>query len=206
MADWDNRYSRFVALAKVLLPLAALGLLSTLFLFARQPAGDPTIPFADLEGIAREQRLSEPYFAGVADDGTELSLRAQNARPDAEDPRLFQITAPELQAVSPEGARLTVRAGDGTMDTRERVARLGGLVRVETSNGYSMETTALTANLDTGRIASDSALEIIAPFGRLSAGRMVIEAPRGEETAKMIFKDGVRLLYEPPSEECDPCE
>ena len=35
MTMYDNSYSRFVALTKVILPIIALGILSTLFLFSR---------------------------------------------------------------------------------------------------------------------------------------------------------------------------
>ena len=42
-----DRYSRMVAIFKVLLPLAALAILSTLFLLSRTIDPTTTIPFAD---------------------------------------------------------------------------------------------------------------------------------------------------------------
>ena len=56
MAAAGIAYSRFVALAKVVLPLAALRLFATLFLIARQIDPDAAIPFAevDVEQFARD--------------------------------------------------------------------------------------------------------------------------------------------------------
>ena len=52
-----NTYSTVVSWAKIILPLVALGLLSTLFLFSRTPDPNRAIPFAavDVEELAREQ-------------------------------------------------------------------------------------------------------------------------------------------------------
>ena len=202
MARLDNRYSRFVATAKVVLPLIALAILATLFLFARGGGEDATIPYAEIETLAREQRLSEPFFSGVAEDGTRLTLSAQSARPDAEDPRLFQINALRLDVLSTAGTEIMVAAGDGTVDTREQVARLAGLVRLETSDGYQMETTGLTADFTSGRVQSDAELEVQAPFGTLTAGQVIFETGGEEDHAQMVFRKDVRLVYRPqPIEE-----
>lgn len=201
MFNPDNRYTRFVQLAKITLPLIALGLLSTLFLFARGTGQSGEIPISDIEDMAREQRLSEPYFAGLATDGSQVSLSAQFARPDAEDPRLLLVNAPQLDVVDVDGVSVRISAGEGTVDTLEKVARLGGLVRLDTSNGYSMETTALTADMNAGRVVSDAALEVRAPFGAITAGQVVIETPNGEDGQQMIFHKGVRLIYHPQQTE-----
>jgi len=77
----DNTYSRVVAWAKVLLPLLALALLSTLFLVARTVDPAQKLPFADIDvdAIAREQRIGAPKFNGVTKEGTAISLSADSA-------------------------------------------------------------------------------------------------------------------------------
>ena len=89
----SNAYSRFVAWVKVILPLLALALLSTLFLFSRTPAPNRAIPFAnvDVEELAREQSLGRPRFAGTLSDGREVIFTADRATPVA-DP----VTPPTL--------------------------------------------------------------------------------------------------------------
>lgn len=195
--DRDNVYSQFVAWSKILLPLAALALLSTLFLFSRGPVtGDGDIPFADIEEIARDQRISAPRFAGVATDGSVVTVTAESARPGSADGGL-DITRPEARIQTTGGAVVEFRAGAGTIDPSGRHARLSGLARIETSTGYEMETTGLSADLEQGRIESDGALEARAPFGELTAGKLVIETPEGADSQLILFNEGVRLVYRP---------
>lgn len=190
----ENFYSHFVGFLKITLPLAALALMSTVFLFARAPTQDSTIPYAEIEEIAREPRLSGAQLSGVADDGSIIELTARTTRPDGN-----MISAEALAAVidTAAGTRIDIRSGQGVIDETARTVRLTGLARMETSNGYNMETSSFTADLASGRITSDGALEIQAPFGSLTAGQLVIETPEGATNQVMLFQNGVRLVYTP---------
>jgi len=194
MTKDDNLYSQFVGFLKIILPLAALALMSTVFLFARAPTQETAIPYAEIEEIAREPRLSGAQFSGVADDGSVIEINAGTTRPNG-DLMMIESLSATIESVS--GVHIDIRAGTGEIDTASRVARLTGLARVETSNGYEMETTGITANLTTGKIVSDGAIEIQAPFGSLTAGQMIIETPEGNDNQVMLFQNGVRLVYTP---------
>jgi lipopolysaccharide export system protein LptC len=76
-------HSRIVGWAKVILPLAALGILSTLFLFARTIDPEDAIPYAevDVEDRIREPRLTAPTYSGVTSDGSAVTFQAVEARP-----------------------------------------------------------------------------------------------------------------------------
>ncbi len=190
----ENSYSQLVGFLKITLPLAGLALMSTVFLFARAPTQDSTIPYAEIEEIAREPRLSGAQLSGVSDDGSIIELTARTTRPDGD-----RIRAETMAAVidTAAGTRIDIRSGEGMIDEAAQMARLTGLARLETSNGYNMETSGFTADLSTGRITSDGALEIQAPFGSLTAGQMVIETPAGATNQVMLFQNGVRLIYTP---------
>ncbi len=192
----DNAYSRFIGRAKVLLPLVGLVLLSTLFLIARAPQGPGDIPFAEIEAIANEQRVSAPRFAGIADNGASISVEAATVRPQSEG--VYAIDAPHGVVDTPDGARIEMRAASGAIVAATRQLRFNVPVRVETSMGYSVETPALEADLGTGGVVSTGAITVDGPFGRFTAGEMRTELP--EETApRMVFSGGVRLLYDPSS-------
>jgi len=190
----DNLYSKFVGFLKITLPLAALALMSTVFLFARAPTQDSAVPYAEIEEIAREPRLSGAQVSGVADDGSVIQLTAETARPLG-DVLLVETMFASIDVV--DGIHIDIRAGRGEINNATRIARLTGLARIETSNGYEMETAGITANLTTGQITSDGALEIQAPFGSLTAGQMIIETPEGMGGQVMLFQNGVRLVYTP---------
>lgn len=194
MAATENVYSQFVSLMKVVLPIAALGLMSTVFLFARAPTQDGTIPYAEIEEIAREQRISGPQVSGVADDGSIIEITARTARPNGS---VLSVESMVATINALDGTQIDISAGMGEVDTRNKTAQLTGLARLVTSNGYEMETMGLSADLETGRIVSDGSLEVRTPFGELTAGQLVVETPDAEQGQRMLFQNGVRLVYTP---------
>lgn len=198
-----NAYSRFVAWAKVLLPLAALALLATLFLIARRIDPSEAIPFAevDVEQFAREARIGAPELSGVTDDGTVISLAAEVARPDpAEQGRMV---AEGLTATFeiPDGSRIEAAAGAGSVDGASRRVHLTGGVEVITSTGYRIAAEGLSADLTTTSIVSDGRVTAEGPAGRLEAGGVALGRAVGDAGGYvLVFNDGVRLVYEPAAQ------
>lgn len=197
MIHADNLYSQLVGWAKIILPLSALALLSTLFLFSRTTTEPADIALEEVEAIAREQRISAPEFSGVTDDGAVIVISAKSARPGASRPDTVGIDDMRLRIDNPGGSSIEVTATQGEIDGRAQVARFLGLARLATSNGYEMETNGLIANLETGRVTSDGLLEIRTPFGQLTAGRVTFQVASENTAQEMLFTDGVRLLYTP---------
>lgn len=200
MVRVDNRYSRFVAWVKIILPLVALALLSSLVLFSRSIDPEGAIPFAevDVRELAREQGISAPTYTGVTSDGAAIVLSAGSARPDLDDPA--RGTASDLSARidTPDGERIDVTAESGTIDTRSGVAELSGNVRVKTSSGYSLRTDAMRTALDKTDILSRGPVDGDGPPGRLEAGRMHIFEDESRPGAYvLVFQDGVKLIYQP---------
>lgn len=200
MAGYDNAYSRWVASLKIVLPIAALVLLSTLFLFSRNIDPDRAIPYAqvDVEQIAREQRITGATYSGVTEDGTSFRISAAQARPDLGN--LNRMYATELQAALDltDGTRVTIAAGDGTIDTGEGTAMLQGGVRLETDTGYVFETETLEGRLDASRLVSDQPVKVKTPLGDLEAGAMELtRRENGPDPFLLVFKNRVKLVYLP---------
>lgn len=197
MGGRDNLYSQIVSMAKILLPLGALGLLSTLFLFARGQNEPTDINLTEVAEIAREQRLSAPRFSGVSDDGAVVSITARSAQPDSIDPDKVAISDLQMRMDNPDGSNLVVTATQGEVDSAHNIVRFLGLARLDTSTGFVMETNGLIAELDTGIVTSDGLLEIRAPFGQLTAGQVTFQVSRDNLGQQMLFTNGVKLIYIP---------
>jgi lipopolysaccharide export system protein LptC len=185
-----------VAWAKVLLPLLALALLSTVFLLARSPSPEPAIPFARLDEIAREARVDAPRLAGVAPDGTALTLTASRVTPMG---GALLVAAPRLEAVTADGIRIAVTADTARAEPATGVFSLAGGIRLRASGGRAGEfraaTPGLTADLADGSLDAPGPVAAEAPFGRLAAGGLSVTS--GLEGRRLVFHGGVRLLYHP---------
>lgn len=197
MQPADNLYSQVVGWAKIVLPLCAIGLLSTLFLLARSTTEPNEIVLEQVEAIAREQRLSAPEFSGLTDEGAVIVISASTARPDTTRPDTISIDDVRLRMDNADGSNIEVTATLGEIDGRAGIASLLGLARLVTSSGYEMETNGLIAELETGLVTTDGLLEIHAPFGQLTAGKVTFQMASEGISQEMLFTDGVRLLYTP---------
>jgi lipopolysaccharide export system protein LptC len=195
----ENRYSTLVAWIKVALPLIALALLSTLFLFSRTPDPDAAIPFADVDIIerAREQRLSNPRFAGTLEDGREILLIADAAMPVQGVPD--QLTADNIEAriVLSDVDFMLLDARHSLIDLGASLATLTQDVHLTSSTGYRLDSNMMTVALNRLDVYSPGPVSVTGPAVTLTAGTMRLTGPDGAQVLR--FTGGVRVLYDPPS-------
>ena len=201
MSTFDNSYSRFVAWVKIVLPLAALALLSTMFLLSRTYDPSGALPFADVDvkELAREQRISAPNYSGVTEDGAAIALTAETARPDPEITGLVHATALRARLEAQDGSYLSLTAVSGQIDANQSQAVLDGGVVITTSTGYRIESEAVTTSLTRTEVKTPGQVEANGPPGRLTAGSMVLRET-GPGQYLLVFQDGVKLVYTPASQ------
>jgi len=200
--DW---YSRLVSLLKVALPLAALALLSTLFLLGRSTEQNATIPYSDAE-IAerlRDQQMTGPFFTGTTENGDRIAFSAEkmSVLPSGNEAR--GITA---QFDLAGGGRILLLSDTGVLDIGAAKAELSGSVDITSDTGLRITSDAMTANLETGSLVSPGPIEARGSIGELTAGQMALQTSGGSGPAQLIFTNGVKLIYRPakPAGVSDP--
>lgn len=194
----DATYSRLISWLKIILPLLALALLSTLFLVARTVDPAQTLPFADVdvEELAREQRVGKPNYSGVTDDGAAISISADHAKPDAQ--RDGAMTGADARAVLEleNGETVHVSAGAIDLDNPAGLARLFNDVQLQTSDGYRLDTDELQISLDRTRLGSETLTRVDGPAGQITADTFALtrENPKNGNYL-LVFKGNVKLIY-----------
>lgn len=199
----DNIHSQVVFWLKIVLPLLALVILSTLFLFSRRIDTDAALPYAevDVEDLAQNQRLTAPEYSGVTTDGAAVSVRADAARPASDGQ---PATAEGVNAIfdTPGGLRIALDAGQGRLDDAAGRLILAGGVEIVTSSGYRVTAARLDSALDRTELHSDGAVRAEAPFGVIDAGGLLIRAGDARPAGYlMVFSGGVKLVYQPAKKE-----
>lgn len=188
--------TRIVRWLRVLLPLLALGILSTMFLFSGGSETEPEIPYAegDAERMAREPRMVAPQYSGVTRDGAELSLRALKASPTQE------------EGGTVDGLRLNYRRADGlaaeltapTGTLKDGVIDLQGGVSMATSSGWYIVAEQIASATDRSNITATDGIKATAPFGEITAGAMELQAGTDQDDPAILnFTGGVDLIYRP---------
>lgn len=193
-----DRYSRMIALLKVALPLAALVLLSTVFLLSRGTEQDIAIPFAqkEIEDRMSGQQITAPFFAGSTENGDEILVNAANTRFDNAE---AGATAEEMSAIMrlTNGGTITLNAASGNLSLDRDIAQFTGHVVIETNDGLRVETDHLDAHLTTISAQTPGTITATSPLGRLSAGMMSIKTESQGDGVQILFNKGVNLVYDP---------
>ena len=198
-----DSYSRMVALLKVLFPLAALALLSTLFLLSRAVDPGSAIPFADKEvqDRLRDQQVTGPFFSGTTTDGDQLSFFAETLATPAGRVGTNLAEGVEAKVETSSGAQFEMQAKSAEFNVAKDRADLKGDVLLTTSTGYRILTNLLTSEISALSISSPGPVEATGPAGRLTAGSMNIAPGNGKNATQLVFTNGVKLIYTPQKTE-----
>lgn len=180
---------------KVILPVMALAMLSVMFLAAKAPVSDLTLPYLeDGQGGDAPAGMRDARTAGISDTGSSIEATATSVKMDG--------AFAELQDFA---ANITDRAGiasqvssDNARATRDTTrVWLKGDARLRTSQGFDVQSQAMEADLTRNQVLSPGQIEATAPFGALTAGKMAMHMANGDQGGRIVFSGGVKLLYQP---------
>ncbi|MCV2448420.1 hypothetical protein [Paracoccus sp. DMF] len=188
--------SRIVALLRVILPLTALAILSVLFLLGRKPDPEASIPYADVDPreLAERQVVTSPSYAGVTEDGAQISVTGDEAVPGKDGGG--SATAVRMTLRARDGRAADVSAGAASLAGDQ--VRLGEGARMTTADGWVLTAPEFLASTTAGTVVSDDEVNVRAPFGELTAGRAELR-PLGDGSGDHVLdlSGGVRLIYRP---------
>ncbi|MEM8548926.1 MAG: hypothetical protein AAGF46_12275 [Pseudomonadota bacterium] len=196
----DSTYSRVINWLKILLPILALALLSTLFLVARTVDPAQQLPFAeiDVEELAREERIGAPNFSGVTAEGAAIALSAKTAAPDPESQRRITGDVVEAAIDLPSGERIEITADAMALNYDTGIAELSRSVEISSDSGYSISAADIEIALDRTRVTSASPARVSGEFGTLSANSFeLVQSDAAPESYVLVFNGDVKLLYQP---------
>jgi lipopolysaccharide export system protein LptC len=200
-------YSRLVAWMKVALPLAALAVMSALFISA-QKTGDLTEIFTaeELVTLGAGLRLDNPRFAGVTEQGEPFAIRAEWALPDSAMPRFVDLERPEGEIEMKGGRTIAAHSATGRMHREKKILVLEGGVVLDTSDGYHVETELVELDLDAETAFGPGPVSGTGPSGQIDAGSFRAATGRDPEGGpegrtsgggQIWFENRVRVVFIP---------
>lgn len=191
-----DRYSQAVGWLKVLLPLMALALLSTLFLLSRVIDPQAVIPFADkeIQDRLRDQQVTGPIYFAVTADGDEISFAAEKVTTPNGPTGGNKAEDVEIVMKLGSGADIVLNARRGEFDIAADTTDLQGDVVIDTSTGYHIESDRLITQMSVLGVNSPGPVTALGPVGTLDAGAMTLNAGK---PSHLVFTNGVKLIYNP---------
>ncbi len=194
------RYSRFVMVMKLVLPLTAFAVVVlTVFLGTSYETKDElTVTFSASPVPQDDRRMIRPTFTGTSQDGHHFEIMAQTAERDPQSPN--QILLSDLSAVLAAQAEETTSETDlrltaerGRLDTDEQIVTLFDNVSVRSNTGYILRMDRVAIDLDTQSARSESPVEGSGPIGDIASEQVAVS--EGWQT--VVFSGNVRVTIEP---------
>ena len=184
---------------KVLLPLAAVAVISALFLSAQKESNLSEIFTAEeLLTLGAGLRLDNPRFAGVTENSEPFAIRADWALPDSAMPRIIDLENPEGEIEMSDGRTIAARSAIGRMHRKQKILVLEGGVVLDTSDGYHAETDLLEIDLGAETAMSPGPVSGTGPAGRIDAGSFrATTGADGVGGRTIWFENKVRLVLIP---------
>ncbi len=160
---------RFVGLAKLVLPLVALSLLSLLALWPElmRDSERGRFSYRRLMVTPEGGQLSDPRFRGTDTDGQPYTITAATARQSGQD--RTDLTDPKGDIVLGGGTWLMVQSAKGVFLQKTQQLDLSGGVVIYRDDGLVLSTEAASIDLLRGAAAGAEMVHIEGPFGTLDA-------------------------------------
>lgn len=196
-------YSRFVAIAKVVLPLIAITLLGTVFLITNDDSLEGGFSFssADLESLESGMRIDKPRMYGSNPNGDLYHFVADALLPDSLTPSLVEAQKISGEIQYNDGGNIQLTAGKAEFMVEGSQIRLSGGILAVMSDGSRVTGDGLLAELDTGKLTSNGAVSVVSPMGNIQAENFRVETVGEDDDEKQMiwFENGVMLSFKPES-------
>ncbi|MDA1100951.1 MAG: LPS export ABC transporter periplasmic protein LptC [Proteobacteria bacterium] len=186
------RYSRFVGLMKLLLPVLALGLVGAVVIWPNEFS--PTTGFhlsyaANEDGDAAELAMLQPRYLGTDARNRPFVVTADRAIQDPNDQRLITLDRLQADMSMADGQWFTILADTGIYHQPHQHLRLQGSINLFSDQGYEFNAEIIEIDLNTGRATTELPVRGQGPFGTLRADRLVVE----EHGQRLYFKGNVKM-------------
>lgn len=203
-----QRHSRWVRFFRVFMPLAVVVVLAGAvgFAYFNPFRVVPDLPVelgrASLNGS--QIKMEFPKLSGFTADDRGYSLTAQSAAQDLASPNRIDLDQINARLELADNGWATLKAADGSYDTKSQMITLGGGVVVDTNSGYGGKLQDASISMQEGRLVTEKPVELTYLDGRLTADRMEVT----QKDSRALFNGNVRLLFKmpPPSGEKGPPE
>ena len=192
----EGRYSNFVSLMKIALPLGAFLLLAVILFYSGVFSGKNELDtaFREIDTQPNDLRMVSPRVAGVTGDGTPYVVTADNATQDPSEPGF--VTFDNIQAdvkADDEENWLSLTASRGRYNSETQMLDLTQKIDIFTTWGYEMHGDEAVVDFDRGTLKSETEVQGHGPLGTLRADRMSAD----HATQALRFDGNVKMLILP---------
>ncbi len=194
----SERYSRFVGLMKLMLPLGATALVIIVVAWPYLGGREDAIPlsFASIGlGLDDKVFMTNARYIGSDDKDQPYTLTAELMIEEEGAVDAIRLTKPQADIMLNNGSWLALTADSGVLIRENEQLTLEGKVNFFSDAGYEFRTKRAEINLVSKRAYGEEPIEGQGPFGMLNADGFRLE----NQGKTMFFEGHVRVTFYPDS-------
>lgn len=197
------RYGRGARIAKVVLPLLALGLAGLVVAWSQINPVIQRLQISETEQAPEEIdaiTMENARFAGVDARDRSFNITAVRAVQSAHDSNHIKLQQPRADITLADGARIAIRSDAGGLQRDTQILDLSGSITLVNDRGYEFRTTSARVDLDGRTAKGDAPIEGHGPDGNIRAeGFEIVDGGAG-----IIFQGRSRAVFRPQPERATP--
>ena len=199
MAISHNMHFQLMTGLKYLLPMIALGLLSVMFYMSQSAPEESTIPYSErrLYDRVKGPQVNAPYFTGVTGAGDRLSMSAISVKSDQPGDEELAIDQVVLRIKTGPNQDILASSDSGLIRNEKGLLVMEGNVQIVTNDGYQLSASRITSKMNALWLSAEGPVKGTSAAGVLEAGSMEILRNPDTGDLQFIFKDGIKLIYDP---------
>lgn len=172
----SKRHSTIVRRMRLLLPIAALGVVVILMTWKSENTPVVAVPREEISPqTVSQNELINPKFQSEDTSGQPYSITADKATQNAEDMDTLQLQKPVADITLKSGGWVSLKAATGQYKQEGRDLSLDGQVEIHHDSGYEIQTQKMNIDVKDQIITSDTPITGHGPAGEISASGLSVD-------------------------------
>ena len=172
-----GRYTRFVVLMRITLPVIACVIILLIFAWPQMKESPKNLQLGLSEKTvpdSRKQELINPRFTGIDKQNRPYTITAKTAFPRQNQPKLISLSFPKADITTKTGAWIALSADKGVFNRLNEVLQLSGSVNLFHDTGHNIKTPKAKIFLKEGVAVSNDNVEGQGPIGIIQSKGFLI--------------------------------
>ena len=198
-----RRYGRGARIAKIVLPLLAIGLAALVITWSQINPVSQRLQISETEQAPEEIdaiTMENARFAGVDTQDRAFNVTAARAIQSADDSNRIALQQPKADIGLADGAKIAIQSDASGLQRDTQTLDLSGSVTLVHDRGYEFRTTSARVDLDKRTASGNAPIEGHTPDGDIRAeGFEIVDGG-----ASIIFHGRSRAVFRPQPERATP--
>ncbi len=167
----NEGYTRFVGIMKIVLPVAAMFIVSTVIVYSTLPSGNDRLALniEEIKEVGEDLQMTEPKLTFTDKKERDYLVVANTAVQDPGNQDVWDLKDIDADLTPKGGGWIKLTSTSGILNSQQEVLDLMGVVDVTSHDGYEFHAVTAKVDFGEGSVVSEDPVKGSGPGGAISA-------------------------------------